>query len=310
MASLNPTTVPQPPVDGAQPQRYGEVFDRGYKHYDGPRLGRTHAVWALTLYSIKRAMGIKKNWTAKVTPFVLYAAIAIPVAIGIGIRAFVEDAEIFDYVGFYQYVFIILGVFVAGIAPEMLSSDRRENVLALYFSRAITRIDYLVAKLLATALLTMTVSLVPVLIYWLGIQLLEDSPLKKMADRQDEFWAILAMGTLVALYLGSAGLLVSAFTDRKSIAIGVIVVLFVVSTSIAVVLYNALDGELRRYTVFLSPTDTIAGLGAGLFALGPDRESSELAEVADFPAWAYVAWTLGFTSIATAVMYFRYRPNE
>ena len=133
---------------GPQSQRYGEVFDRGYKHYDGPRLGRMHAIWALTLYSIKRAMGIKKNWTAKVTPFVLYAAVAIPVAVGIGIRAFVEDAEIFDYVGFYGYVFIILGVFVASIAPEMLCGDRRENVLALYFSRAITRIDYLVAKLL------------------------------------------------------------------------------------------------------------------------------------------------------------------
>ncbi len=308
MASMNPQAAPPIPIDGAQSQRYGEVFDRGYKHYDGPRLGRMHAIWALTLYSIKRAMGIKKNWTAKVTPFVLYGAIAIPVAVGIGIRAFVEDAEIFDYVGFYGYVFIILGVFVASIAPEMLCSDRRENVLALYFSRAITRIDYLVAKLLATALLTMTVSLVPVLIYWLGVQLLEDSPIKAMADRQDEFWAILAMGTLVALYLGSVGLLVSAFTDRKSIAIGVIVVLFIVTNAIAIVLYEALDGELQRYTIFLSPPNTIIALGIGLF--DNSQEGSEWADVADFPTWAYVAWTLGVTAVATAVMYLRYRPNE
>jgi ABC-2 type transport system permease protein len=308
VSSLNPPATPPVPIDAARPQRYGEVFDRGYKHYDGQRLGRLHAIWALTLYSIKRAMGIKKSWTAKVTPFVLYAAIAIPVAVGIGIRAFVDGAEIFDYVGFYSYVFIIQGVFVAGIAPEMLCSDRRENVLALYFSRAITRIDYLVAKLLATAMLTLTVSLVPVLIYWLGVQLLEDSPLRAMADRQDEFWAILLMGTLVALYLGSAGLLVSAFTDRKSIAIGVIIVLFIVTNAIAIVLYEALDGELQRYTVFLSPPNTIIGLGIGLF---PDTtEVSEWADTANFPAWAYVAWTLGFSAVATAITYLRYRPNE
>ena len=40
--------------------RYGEVYDRGYRHYDGPRLGRGHAIWALVLYSMKRAVVLKK----------------------------------------------------------------------------------------------------------------------------------------------------------------------------------------------------------------------------------------------------------
>src|SRR4051812_43250595 len=63
--------LPQAPVEGG---RYGEVFDRGYKHYDGPRLGRQHARRALVGYSVKRAMGIKKSWTAKVIPIFLYIA--------------------------------------------------------------------------------------------------------------------------------------------------------------------------------------------------------------------------------------------
>src|SRR5689334_13840217 len=57
------SALPQAPVEGG---RYGEVFDRGYKHYDGPRLGRNHARRALIGYSVKRAMGIKKSWTAKI----------------------------------------------------------------------------------------------------------------------------------------------------------------------------------------------------------------------------------------------------
>ncbi len=305
MASLDPQAVS--PVEPLGTQRYGEVFDRGYKHYDGPRLGRVHAIWRLILYSIKRAMGIKKSWTAKVIPIVLYVAVAIPVAVGIGLQAFVDDADIFNYPDFFGFIFLIEGIFVATVAPEMLSGDRRENVLALYFSRAITRIDYLVAKLLATVILTMTISLLPAAIYWLGVQLLEDSPLSAMRDRGEEFGAILILGTLIALYLGSVGLLISAFTDRKSIAVAVIVIGFLISTSIAYALLAALDGTIERFTIFLSPADTIAALGTNLF---DEAQTDEMYTTADWPTWVYAAVMLGVTALAYAGMYLRYRPNE
>src|SRR4051812_36257750 len=115
--------VVQPPDNQ---QRYGEVFDRGYKHYDGPRLGRRQAQRALVGYSIKRAMGIKKSWTAKVIPILLYIAVFTPVIISIGIRAFVPTAEVLDYADFFGFVFLIEGVFAATIAPELLCSDRAE----------------------------------------------------------------------------------------------------------------------------------------------------------------------------------------
>ena len=67
-------------------QRYGEIYDRGYQHYLGKRLGRGHAIWALVTYSMKRAMGIKKSWTAKVIPFILYLAAIGTVLIVIGIE--------------------------------------------------------------------------------------------------------------------------------------------------------------------------------------------------------------------------------
>ena len=51
-----------------QPGRYGEVYDRGYKHYEGERLGRRQAFRALTRYSISRSLGIRKRWTAKIVP--------------------------------------------------------------------------------------------------------------------------------------------------------------------------------------------------------------------------------------------------
>src|SRR5215217_9117311 len=70
-----PMVAPNLPVPSAgttEPSRYGEIFDRGYKHYDGPRLGRRGAFFALIRYSMKRALGIKKSWTAKIIPIFLY----------------------------------------------------------------------------------------------------------------------------------------------------------------------------------------------------------------------------------------------
>jgi ABC-2 type transport system permease protein len=302
--------APATPIspDGAASGRYGEIFDRGYKHYDGPRLGRRHAIWALVFYSIKRAMGIKKSWTAKVIPILLYVAVAIPVAVGVGLQAFVDDAEVFDYVGFFGFIFIIEGIFVATVAPEMICGDRRENVLPLYFSRAITRADYVLAKLGATALLTLSISLVPVFVYWLGVQLLDSSPLQAIADTRGDLGAILATGTLIALYLGSIGLAISSFTGRKSIAVAIIIIGFLISTSLAYALYEALDGDERRYTVFLSPSDTIEGLGVALF--NNTSSQGELSRTADFSAGVYAAVMLGVTGVATAIMYLRYRPNE
>ncbi|HET8521729.1 MAG TPA: ABC transporter permease subunit, partial [Thermomicrobiales bacterium] len=231
MTAPDITTVPAQGGLGTAPDRYGEVFDRGYKHYDGPRLGRRHAFSALIRYSIRRALGIKKSWTAKVIPIILYVAVALPVVISLGIRAFLPTAEVLDYPDFFPFIFIIEGIFVAMIAPEMLCGDRRENVLPLYFSRAMTRLDYLLAKLVATAVLTLTISLIPAIVLWIGRQLLETSPLSAMRDHLGDLGRIFVAGGMIALYLGAIGLLVSSFTGRKSIAVAIIVLGFVLSTS-------------------------------------------------------------------------------
>jgi ABC-2 type transport system permease protein len=297
-----PAGAPSPEGTG----RYGEIFDRGYKHYDGPRLGRRHAIWALVVYSIKRAMGIKKSWTAKVIPIVLYTAVALPVAIGIGLRAFVNE-DVFPYPDLFDFIFVIEGIFVALVAPETVCGDRRENVLQLYFSRAITRADYVLAKLGAVSILTLTMSLAPVVIYWLGVQLLEASPIRAIADTRGDLGKILITGTLIALYLGSIGLAISSFTGRKSIAVAITVIGFSITSSLALALYYAIDGEPRRYVVFLSPLSVTRGLEYGLFNRRPP---DDLVLTADFAWWVYAAFMLASTLVAVLVMYLRYRPNE
>jgi ABC-2 type transport system permease protein len=289
-----------------QPARYGEVYDRGYKHYDGPRLGRRHAFWALARYSMKRALGIKKGWTSKVVPILLYVAVALVVVIPLGVEAFIPAASILEYWDFFGFIFLIEGIFVATIAPEMLCGDRRENVLALYFSRAITRLDYLLAKLVAAAILTLTMSLVPPAFYWLGRQFLDDNPMTAFKNHADDLGRIVVCGVLIAAYLGALGLAVSSFTGRKSIAVAIIIVGFVISTSLAYALAAAIDDDITRYFVFLSPVDVIETLSYRLFEqpISQDEFGQALS------LWQIVAGMLGTVALALGVMYWRYVPNE
>lgn len=290
----------------APPARFGEVYDRGYAHYEGQRLGRLHAVWALARYSIKRAVGIKKSWTAKIVPIILYVAIALPVIVGIGIRAFLPTSDVLPYQGFLILAFTIEGIFVATIAPEMLSPDRHDNVLALYFSRAITRLDYLLAKLLATGLLTLTISLVPAVVLWLGYQLLAKAPLTAMAHNLDDLGRIAVAGVLIAFYLGAVGLLVSSFTGRKSVAVAIIVVLFLSTTALANALFFALKVGFRRYVIFLDASNTVTGLIASLFHI----RGTPMVRAAGFPLWAYIVEMGVVVVISCAIMYWRYVPHD
>ncbi len=287
--------------------RYGEIYDRGYQHYTGPRLGRRHAIWALARYSMARALGIKKPWTAKVIPILLYVAVLIPVVVGIGIRAFLSallpGVNPLDYPEFFGGVFLIEGIFVATIAPEMLCPDRQERVLPLYFSRAITRPDYVLAKLLAAGILTLSVSLVPATILWIGRQLLEPSPLTAMRDHLDDLGRIAVAGVLIAFYLGAVGIVVSSFTGRKSIAVGVIILGFLLTEAISGALTFAFEENerARQWLGFLSPTRTTAALVGTLW--------KQPAGGIDAPLPAIVGVMLGVIVVCVGVIYWRYVPD-
>jgi ABC-2 type transport system permease protein len=301
MATPNPT-VPMT----AEPARYGEVYDRGYKHYEGERLGRKHAIGALIRYSIQRALGLKKRWTAKIVPIIIYVVALGTVAILIGIESFLPQSETMSYADFFIFIFLVEGLFVATTAPEMLCPDRRENVLTLYFSRAITRLDYVLAKLAATGILTLTVSFVPAALLWIFRQLLADKPLSAFKDNVDQLGKIAVAGGLIALYLGAVGLAISSFTGRKAIAIPVIFVGYLVTEGLVNGFAYALrDQGWSDYLFFLSPGSTITNL---VYTFFPDNDTASL----DIPFewWAYVAAMAVTIIAAVAVMVWRYVPED
>jgi ABC-2 type transport system permease protein len=160
----------------------------------------------------------------------------------------------------------------------MVSSDRHDRLLPLYFSRPIGRGGYVTAKLLATGLLTLSMSLLPAVILWLGNGFLADDPVAAMRDGLGDLGRIAVAGTLIAFYLGTIGLLIASFTSRKSVAVGIIVLGFVISESFSFAITEAFgdDGSLARWAFALSPSRTTGSLVAGLFDI-PDFMSNATA---------------------------------
>ena len=291
----------------ATQRNYGEIFDRGYLHYDGPRLGIPAAIWALARYSMARAIGIRRPWTAKIIPMLIYAAVLIPVALAIGIRAFVPGFNFLTYGEFFGAIFILEGIFVALIAPEMVSTDRHDKLLPLYFSRPIGRNAYVLAKLLGTGLLTLSVSLVPVIIMWIGNVLLAADPALAFREGLNDLGKIVVAGVLIAFYLGSIGLMISSFTGRKSVAVGVIVLGFVISESLSLALSEALrdQPDIERWMFVLSPARTIVSMVNGLFPLN-DGDIDSFAVPFSQAAGVMVAVMV----ICSLVMFLRYQRHD
>lgn len=290
------------------PLQYGEVFDRGYAHYDGRRQGRLAAWWSLTTYSMKRALGLRKRWTAKVLPFCLYVAAIIPVVVLVAIAALLPKADLGGYPRYFDGIALVTWVFIAAVAPEMLCVDRREHTLPFYFSRAITRVDYVLAKLAATVLLTMTLTVIPAALLWLGWQLVADSPARAIQAHMDDLGKVALVGAMLAVTGGVAGLVVAAMTGRKAVAAATILAGELALTAIAHFSFLTLHAGWRRYFIFFSANNIFSAVTHHLFPESTNNGTFMEIEAA-FPVQVYLLYLLALVLIGMLFIRWRYSPR-
>jgi ABC-2 type transport system permease protein len=295
-------------TEQASPQPYGEIFDRGYQHYAGERLGRRHAVRALTIYSIKRGLGIKKKWTAKILPIILYAIAFIPAMVIIALLAFLPADELgIGFDSLYGTIETVILIFAAALAPEMLADDRRDNVLSLYFSRPITRWDYLGAKVAAMSMLMGTIVFGPPLLLYFGLILNADSPVSYFFDNLGTLLKIIGYGVLIAAFFAALGLIVAQFTTRKGIAAAVLIVGTLLLTGIVNGFFEALsDQSWRGYLLFASPLEYINATRIWIFG----GDASSFTNATDIPGVLYLCFAVAVVAIAMYLMHRRYETEE
>jgi ABC-2 type transport system permease protein len=292
-------------------QPYGEVFDRGYRHYDGSREGRVHAVRALLGYSVKRGIGVKKRWTSKIMPLSLLAISFLPVIVVIGLKGLlapIASRLVFGYFDLYLGIGMVIAFFAAVVAPEMICDDRRERVLPLYFSRALTKLDYLVSKIGALALLVGSIAFLPAFVLFLGNTLQSPDPLKYLGANFTDLGRILLAGALISVFYSSIALVVAAHIDRKGIAAAVMLGGLLVLTGVGGSLFASVSDNWRRYLVLMMPTEYPEAITRWVFA--PSIGTQSPVTDAALPGEWFVVATALVAAASAFVMYRRYLMEE
>jgi len=248
----------------------GSIFDLGYHGYDGPRLGRRHAIATLFTQSLKWTFGIGRGGRAKIAPFALAALTLLPAVIGVGIQALAGPAAAkVNPVTPHQYLTVVqtfIAFFVTAQAPELLGRDQRHHVLTLYFSRALERTDYALAKYGALVSALALVLFVPQLILLLGIIFASIDLGAGLGEALPLVWPILVSTIVAAAFFSGVGLVIAAFVPRRAFAAGAIVATFLVLSGVVQVL--VVQGRLRdpfRYVALLDPYALLDGLATTMF---------------------------------------------
>ena len=248
----------------------GSIFDLGYRGYDGPRLGRRHAIATLFAHSLKWTFGIGRGGRAKIAPFALAGLTLLPALLAIGIRALAgpaaERVTPITPQNYLTFVQTLIAFFVTAQAPELLGRDQRHHVLTLYFSRALERTDYALAKYGALVCALAIVLLVPQVILLLGMVFASIDIGAGLGEALPLVIPILLSTVIAAAFFSGIGLVIAAFTPRRAFASGAIVATFLVLSGVVSVI--VLRGALRdplRYVALLDPNALLDGLASTLF---------------------------------------------
>jgi ABC-2 type transport system permease protein len=287
----------------------GSIYDLGYRRYDGPRLGRRHAVEALFVYSLRAVFGLGRSGRAKIAPIVLGGLIALPAVFSVGVGALAggqaSRMNPITLEGYLPFVQTLLVFFVAAQAPELLVRDQRHRVLTLYFSRALERIDYVAAKYLALLTAIALVFALPQVILLLGLLFATPSLSDGLASIVPLLGPVVGRTVVVAALLAGVGLVASAFTVRRAFAAGAIIAAFLVLSGVVTVLVNrvGLDG-LLALVALADPFALMDAVSALLFDVEPVTPAILRS---DLPVWAFAAAAVAVSLACPLILLLRYR---
>lgn len=215
----------------------GVIHNIGYRDYQGQRLGRPEIVRALTWYSLRGAFGLGRGVKAKLVPALTFVVMCAPAVISAVVIAL--SSSHLRPISYDTYVpalrTLLLIVFLAAQAPDLVSRDLRSHTLPLYFARPISRIDYPLAKLAAFIIALLAMIEIPLLILYLGTV----AQLHSGSQIWHETRALipgLLVGVAWAVVLGGLGLLFASFSGRRAYATGAVAIFFIITLTLSQVL--------------------------------------------------------------------------
>jgi len=297
------------------PATGGTVFDIGYQRYTGQREGRRRARFAVFKDGVRTALGLGRGARAKILPwgFIgILVLIAFIMALVIGAAGLMggpdaaEQANLPSHSDYYGITSMILFVFAAVVAPELLCRDRREGVINLYLVRPLTGTDYIAARWAAFLSVTVVMACwLPQFILFTGLSMGSPAPMDYLREHWLDIPKLLAAGVAMAVYSTTLALLTASFTTRRAFASVFLVGLFVITTPFTTGLAREIEGTAGQWIALFNLTNIPVHVNDLIF--GEVSEITQGDPAGAFSATALVGWYLAWVLVPGAVLWLRYR---
>ncbi len=196
----------------------------------------------------------------------------------------------------------LLVAFSATTLPSLLTRDRRDRVLSLYFSTALSRAEYVAGKVLAALALMSLVTLGPLLALLVGTVVTADAPLSQLRSDVGDLPATVLAGLVVAAYYAAAGLLAGSLTGKRVFAVGGLLAVLLVTPVVSGIAYGISDDrDLLALDLSQAPVRAAATLLSG--------SSFEPEPPAGLLVWLTTAVVVLLAAVVLAVRYGRSDPS-
>jgi ABC-2 type transport system permease protein len=247
--------------------RAGAIHDIGYRHYEGPRLGARYIQRSLFVETLRGAYGLGRSARSKVMPFLLLGVMVLPaVVMGIVTSYVGLSALPVRYTGYVLVLQLAVTIFLGSQSPAVMSRDLRFRVTSLYFSRPLSRRQYVQAKLAGMVVALFILMGLPVTLLLCGA-LLAKLPL---GEQLPDYLRAMAGVAIYAVVLAGVGLLVAAMTPRRGLGVaavvGVLLVLSGMQLAVSGLAFTFGNDTFLAYAGLISPYTLVDGVVAG--ALG------------------------------------------
>ncbi len=297
-------------------QPRGQVYDIGYQRYTGVREGQTRARLAIYKDGLRAAMGIGRGGRAKVLPWMFIGAMVITglvmallagAADRLGGEGTSEQLNLPSHAQFYGIASIIMFLFGATAAPELLCPDRQNGVINLYLVRPLTGTDYLGARWLAFLTVMVAVAWLPQFVLFAGLALGAADSGEYLRENWLDVPRFLAAGVVMSVYVTTLAFLISSFTTRRAYAAAFLVGLFVITSALSGSLQETLTGGAGQAVSLLGLSSVPLHVNDIIF----DRESG-LTQTSGtpggpLPAYVRVLWWAFLTAGPGLLLWRRYQ---
>jgi ABC-2 type transport system permease protein len=288
----------------------GEVYDIGYRSYDGPREGRARARKTLWVNGMRTALGLGRGWTSKALPVLLFISMLTPALVFTLIASIAGPlaAGIPSHEDYYEIASTILLIFSAIIAPELLTADRRSGVINLYLVRPLSPTDYVLGRWLAFFSITLVLVYLPQVVLFIGLTLAAPELPEYLRDNWLDIPRFLGAGLVVAAFTTTIPLSIAAFTSRRAYAAAFVIGLVIIATATSNVLVEEAGGaeavsagwfaliDIRSVPIFINDV---------IFNKTSNSEVLEAMRI--LPPVVVYGWYLLLTAGAGSLLWWRYQ---